>query len=170
MMLIALNSPPNMVALAALILRMHFVTFANPRQMHAILCAALCYAGLGLTAPGLTGLIRLGVLRSRGQQRPRCWSSHHRSGWSWCWHSDRSPHPLRNPPGHKECAGSSGMERHPRLPRPVRLGRLSIDLVIFAPVFLMAKPSFAGITKMMNVATFYAFVALIAKVLGVLTD
>jgi hypothetical protein len=31
--------------------------------------------------------------------------------------------------------------------RPVRLGRLSIDLVIFAPVFLMAKPSFAGITS-----------------------
>jgi hypothetical protein len=30
------------------------------------------------------------------------------------------------------------MERHPRLPRPVRLGRLSIDLVIFAPVFLAA--------------------------------
>ena len=34
--------------------------------------------------------------------------------------------------------------------RPVRLGRLSIDLVIFAPVFLMAKPSFAGITKIRN--------------------
>ncbi len=71
MMLIALNSPPNMVALAALILRMHFVTFANPRQMHAILCAALCYAGLGLTAPGLTGLI-LRVVAAAGVGHPGC--------------------------------------------------------------------------------------------------
>ena len=73
-------------------------------------------ATIRIATPILTHrILGLRVLRSRGQQRPRCWSSHHRSGWSWCWHSDRSPQFLVKRMLHLRQGAPSDSDRIPRI-------------------------------------------------------